>query len=249
MFEFGGLFRYNRQTEQTQAPDSKGERMTVRQAKHIFIWGTVASAVIFLGLTVDSLIRMPKRTVEIQLAEAVARGKWVWQIHNCNDCHTILGIGGYYAPDVTKVMATRDPDWMGRFLRDPAGVWPNKRQMPNLRLGEAEIADTIAFLSWVNGIDTNNWPPAPLAVAAPGAAGRGGELFRALGCTGCHALGGLGGQSAPTLDGVGGRLDRSGLERQIVNPQSRNPDTIMPSYSQVPRQDLEALVDFLLGQK
>ncbi len=223
--------------------------MTVRQAKHIFIWGTVASAVIFLGLSVDSLIRMPKRTVEVQLSETVVRGKWVWQSHNCNDCHTILGIGGYYAPDVTKVMTARDPDWMGRFLRDPAAVWPNKRQMPKLKLSDKDIAELIAFLTWTNGIDTNNWPPAPLAVSGRGTGGRGAELFGALGCTGCHALGGLGGQAAPPLDGVGRRLDRPGLERQLASPQTRNPNTIMPSYARLPRQDLEALVDFLAGQK
>ncbi len=223
--------------------------MTVRQAKHIFIWGTVASAVIFLGLSVDSLIRMPKRTVEVKLSETVVRGKWVWQSHNCNDCHTILGIGGYYAPDVTKVMSTRDQGWMSRFLKDPAAVWPNKRQMPKLKLSDQDIAELVAFLTWTNGIDTNNWPPKPLAVSGRGTGGRGAELLQALGCTGCHALGGLGGQVGPSLDGVGGRLDRPALERQLASPQTRNPNTIMPSYSQVPRQDLEALVDFLAGQK
>jgi nitric oxide reductase subunit C len=30
-------------------------------------------------------------------------GKRVWQKYNCNDCHTILGFVGYYAPDMTKV--------------------------------------------------------------------------------------------------------------------------------------------------
>jgi nitric oxide reductase subunit C len=187
--------------------------------------------------------------MEVQLSEAVARGKWVWQSHNCNDCHTILGIGGYYAPDVTKVMSTRDPGWMSRFLKDPAAVWPNKRQMPRLKLSDQDIAELVAFLTWTNGIDTNNWPPKPLAVSSRGTGGRGAELLQALGCTGCHALGGLGGQAGPPLDGVGGRLDRAALERQLASPQTRNPNTIMPSYAQMPRQDLEALVDFLAGQK
>ena len=75
--------------------------MTLSQGKAIFVWGTIISALIFLGLTYDSLVKMPKRTHEENLDAHVVAGKWVWQKYNCNDCHTILGIGGYYAPDVT----------------------------------------------------------------------------------------------------------------------------------------------------
>ena len=87
------------------------------------------SAVIFLALTYDSLVKMPQRTQEEKLDARVAAGKWVWQKYNCNDCHTILGIGGYYAPDVTKVMSYRDADWTIRFLKDPQAVWPAARKM------------------------------------------------------------------------------------------------------------------------
>ncbi len=127
-----------------------------------FSLGTVISTVIFLALTYDSLVRMPQRTHDENLGAQAVSGKWVWQRHNCNDCHTILGIGGYYAPDVTKVMSYRDSAWVGRFIKDPEAVWPAGRKMPNLRLTKQEITDVIAFLTWVNGIDTNNWPPKPL---------------------------------------------------------------------------------------
>jgi nitric oxide reductase subunit C len=140
--------------------------MTLPQGKAIFIWGTVISAVIFLVLTYDSLVQMPKRTQETKLTAQVAAGKWVWQKYNCNDCHTILGIGGYYAPDVTKVMSTRDKEWVTSFLKDPERVWPNSRKMPNLHMKEQEISDLAAFLDWVNGIDTNNWPPKPMVATA-----------------------------------------------------------------------------------
>ncbi|MGQ9834912.1 MAG: c-type cytochrome [Thermoanaerobaculaceae bacterium] len=29
-------------------------------------------------------------------------GKRAFEKYNCNDCHTILGFGGYYAPDLTR---------------------------------------------------------------------------------------------------------------------------------------------------
>ncbi len=65
------------------------------------VTATPASAVIFLGMTVDSVRKMPARTHSDQISEEVIAGKRLWQHYDCNDCHTILGIGGYYAPDAS----------------------------------------------------------------------------------------------------------------------------------------------------
>lgn len=65
------------------------------------IIATLASAVVFLGMTVDSIRQVPARTHSDQLSPDAVEGKRIWQQYDCNDCHTILGIGGYYAPDVT----------------------------------------------------------------------------------------------------------------------------------------------------
>ncbi len=224
--------------------------MTLSLAKKIFIWGTILSAVIFLALTYDSHRSFPKRTHEENLDATVVAGKWVWQKYNCNDCHTILGIGGYYAPDVTKVMTYRDNDWMTRFLKNPAAVWPAKRQMPNLHLKDEEIADVIAFLTWVKGIDTNNWPPQPIVVSAPAAAVKPGEdVFKATGCTACHRINGAGGTVGPDLTHVGSRRNTEWIEEQLEDPKSHNPNSIMPSYKKLPEKDREELVDYLSGLK
>jgi nitric oxide reductase subunit C len=223
--------------------------MTISQAKAIFIWSTVFSAVLFLALTYDSVSKMPQRTNEKNLDEHVAAGKWVWQKYNCNDCHTILGIGGYYAPDVTKVVSYRDADWVRRFIEDPEKVWPASRKMPNLHLKDQEIADVTAFLTWVNGIDTNNWPPKPLTVAAAGAPKPGEAIFKDQGCSACHMIGGIGGTAGPDLTQVGGRRDKEWIEEQLKNPKSHNPNSIMPSYAKLPEKDREDLADYLSGLK
>jgi nitric oxide reductase subunit C len=221
--------------------------MTLSQAKAIFIWGTVISAVIFLALSYDSLVQMPKRTQEDKLGSHVIAGKWVWQKYNCNDCHTILGIGGYYAPDVTKVMSTRDSDWVTQFLKDPEKVWPNARKMPNLHLQDQEIADVVAFLSWVNGINTNNWPPKPLVAAAVTSGSPGESVYKAQGCSACHMLDGVGGKVGPDLSRVGGERDKAWIEAQLKNPKSHNPNSIMPSFSKLSQKDLHDLADYLAG--
>jgi len=226
--------------------------MKVSGAKTIFLLGTILSSVLFLLLTYDSIRKMPQRTHEDELTAKVAAGKWVWQRYNCNDCHTILGIGGYYAPDVTKVAGYRDAEWMKNFLKDPEKVWPAARKMPNLHLKDEEIGSLIEFLSWVNGIDTNNWPPKPSVVSAanlPKEAAHGEELFRSQGCSACHAIGGVGGNIGPDLTKVGSRRDKEWIEDQIKNPKSHNPNSIMPSFAALPRENIEDLADYLSGLK
>ncbi len=221
--------------------------MTLKQGKAIFIWGTAISAVIFLFLSYDSLIKMPQRTHGEKLDDHVAAGKWAWQKYNCNDCHTILGIGGYYAPDVTKVMSSRDSDWVMRFLKSPETVWPNARKMPNLHLQDREIADVVAFLTWVNGVDTNNWPPKPLVAAAVTSVTPGEAVYKSLGCSACHMIAGVGGKVGPDLSKVGVKRDKEWIEVQVRNPKSHNPASIMPSFEKLSSKDLDDLADYLAG--
>lgn len=225
--------------------------MKVRTAGWIFFIGTGVSLAIFLALTFDTFSRIPGRTHEDRLTPDVVAGKWVWQKYNCNDCHTILGIGGYYAPDVTRVRSTRDPDWLAKFLQDPHAVWPAKRRMPTLGLTDEEIKDLVAFLSWVNEIDTNNWPPRPL-MAAGGALGSpapGMAVYQEQGCSACHRLNGSGGEIGPDLTHVAGRRDRAWILQQLQDPKSHNSQTVMPSFSGLPPQKLADLADYLAGLK
>ncbi len=102
-------------------------------------------------------------------AEAlVTLGKLTVQAKNCMNCHTLLGNGAYYAPDLTK--AWLDPGWvnedlreqlMVQFLMDPennARTFGTGRRMPNLGITEKEAHGIVAFLKWMSSIDTNGFP-------------------------------------------------------------------------------------------
>ena len=98
----------------------------------------------------------------------VTRGKLTVQAKNCMNCHTLLGNGAYYAPDLTK--AWLDPAWgaesvreqlMLAFLQDPtsnARTYGTGRRMPQLGITEQEARGVIAFLKWMSSIDTNGFP-------------------------------------------------------------------------------------------
>jgi len=98
----------------------------------------------------------------------VTHGKLTVQSKNCMNCHTLLGNGAYYAPDLTK--AWLDPGWgaesvreqlMVTFLLDPdanARTYGTNRRMPQLNLTQEEAEAVVAFLKWMSAIDTNGFP-------------------------------------------------------------------------------------------
>jgi len=211
------------------------------------VTATLVSAVIFLGMTVDSLRQMGVRTHADQISEEVIAGKRLWQHYDCNDCHTILGIGGYYAPDVTKSYSIRGEAWLKQFLKNPAKMYPEGRQMPNFQLNEAEISSLTAYLKWVSEIDTNGWPPVPQGVARQESPGH--QAFLAQHCNTCHAIEGSGGTLAPDLTHIGSRQTKQWILDQINNPRGHKADSIMPSFAQLPDEEKRELADYLAGLK
>jgi nitric oxide reductase subunit C len=122
-------------------------------------------------------------------------------------------------------------------------------QNAHLHLSDEEISDLTAFLTWVNGIDTNNWPPKPVAIASSGVVNPGELVFKAQGCSACHTINGIGGKIGPDLTHVGSRRSNEWIEEQIENPKSHFPDSIMPSFAKLPEKDREVLADYLSGLK
>jgi len=105
---------------------------------------------------------------EEEAEKLVTLGKKTVQAKNCMNCHTLLGNGAYYAPDLTK--AWLDPGWidaanrenlMLAFLKDPVGnarSFGSGRRMPNLGITDEEAHGIVAFLKWMSAIDTNGFP-------------------------------------------------------------------------------------------
>jgi nitric oxide reductase subunit C len=198
--------------------------MTKATTRRFFWGGTVLFTAVFVALTVQTHTTIGRRTHAEALTPAVSRGLAVWGRYNCENCHTLLGEGAYFAPDLTKIVQQRGSGYLAQFLHDPSRFYSEERDrrlMPTLGLSEAEIADVIEFLGWVGNIDTNGWPPRPILVAGvavrglPGVSGteqtsdpvtRGKALFNGAGaCAGCHSIAPGLTLVGPSLDGVDGR--------------------------------------------
>lgn len=229
------------------------------QARLFFVGATVGFSGVFLWLTVDTVMQVPERSNQDQMTAEVVAGKEIWEANNCMGCHTILGEGAYYAPELTLAYKRRGAEWLRVFLRDPQAMYPGQRKMVQYDFTEEEITHVIAFLKWIGEIDTNGFPAepdmaltttaAPEGAPAAAAAVDGPEAPPIFGtvCMGCHALGGKGGVVGPALDGVSGRYSEAELRTWLADPQSVKPGTTMPNL-QLSESDLSALTTFLMAQ-
>ena len=214
--------------------------MSDRVAKAIFWVGTLVSLAVFLAMTVHTHASFDALTHADALDERVVAGKRAFERHNCNDCHTILGFGAYYAPDLTRAYARLGEDGVRRRLEAPEIVFASSyRKMPQQHLAKGEIEDLVAFLRWVSNIENHDWPPQDspnrwkrstdrlLAGASmtPAAA-----LVKQESCLDCHALGGTGGDQGPRLEWIGGRRDAEWVARYLADPGAVAKGSRMPAY-------------------
>lgn len=85
--------------------------MNTRQARIFAIAATGLSAVVFLGLTLDSHRQFGALTNAQNITPQVTHGKDVWHKYNCINCHTLFGEGANSAPDLTRI--TQHPASLG----------------------------------------------------------------------------------------------------------------------------------------
>lgn len=143
------------------------ETLTKAAARNIFYGGTAFFFVVFVALTAHSVSKANAIATANPVTAGVAGGKHVFEKHACIDCHTILGEGAYYAPELGNVWVRfggkEDPagarDALKAWMQgQPSGI-EGRRQMPQFNLSDKELDDLVDFLKWTSEIDTQNWPP------------------------------------------------------------------------------------------
>ena len=144
------------------------ERLTKSAARNIFYGGTIFFLVIFIGLTLHSHNYIVNESSnQDQLTPSVVAGKHVWERNSCINCHTLLGEGAYFAPELGNVWVRYggedDPEGARDMLKawmsaQPTGI-EGRRQMTQFNLTDQELDELVDFLKWTSEIDTQNWPP------------------------------------------------------------------------------------------
>jgi nitric oxide reductase subunit C len=131
--------------------------LSKKQARAFFLGGTLVTFLVFIGLTVFSLSGEVDQTNHENITESVVRGKKIWEENNCMGCHTLLGEGAYYAPELTKVIERRGEGYIKAVLMSPIPWEPNGRKMVAYGMTEEEAQDMVDFFTWIGEIDLNGF--------------------------------------------------------------------------------------------
>jgi len=106
--------------------DEKNCRESMKRRRALAVFGVMMACFILLSafsfLGSRGQVTPDKVTYDTHRADD---GKRVFQAYNCMGCHTIVGNGSYFAPDLTKTYELTGPAWLAAFLPS-AGGWPTE---------------------------------------------------------------------------------------------------------------------------
>jgi len=138
------------------------EVFTKSMARNIFYGGSVFFFLLLLALTFDTQGVLPERDHRENITPEVVLGKKVWEDNDCIGCHTLLGEGAYFAPElgnVYKRFGNSTDAIKGFIMSRPKDGIPGRRSMPQFNLTEEELTGIAEFLKWTSEVNTANWPP------------------------------------------------------------------------------------------
>lgn len=102
--------------------------------------------------------QMPRNALVAPVNVSVTAGRATAQKYRCTDCHTILGEGGTYGPDLTRawqrfVRRANGDEAVARsamlaFLQHPSNASIDRRQMPDFRMTPVEASAVADYLRW-----------------------------------------------------------------------------------------------------
>jgi nitric oxide reductase subunit C len=138
------------------------EKFTKSMSRNIFYGGAAFFFLLFVALTFDTTRALPERDHRQNITEQVAFGKKVWEKNNCIGCHTLLGEGAYFAPELGNVYTRfgNSKEAIMAFIKGrPVEGIQGRRSMPQFNLTDEELEAVAEFLKWSSEINTANWPP------------------------------------------------------------------------------------------
>ncbi|NOZ38054.1 MAG: cytochrome c [Gammaproteobacteria bacterium] len=138
------------------------ENFTKSMARNMFYGGAVFFFLLFVGLTFDTMRELPKRDHRENITPEVAQGKLLWEENDCIGCHTLLGEGAYFAPELGNVYTRfgKNKQAIMAFIKSrPVDGIEGRRSMPQFNFSDEQLNDIAEFLKWTSEINSAGWPP------------------------------------------------------------------------------------------
>jgi len=162
-------------------------------------------------------------------------GRQLYTLKKCGDCHN-PGAKQFTAikaaPDSAKLATHVEALKLENVLRKD--TTPRKQKKT---FGE----EVLAMVAYLKNREKTDAAPANFATA--------GFVMTRSACRNCHTISGVGNDTGPNLAGVGAKHDKKWLVDHFINPQAFVKDSVMPSFKDLPKEELEAMADYLLTMK
>jgi sulfur oxidation c-type cytochrome SoxX len=159
----------------------------------------------------------------------------------------VHGKGGSVGPELSgDTLKGKSKQWLIDQITNSKAHFPGGGPVTSMtaftNLNKQQLNDIASYLMSLTGA-----PPVAEQEGSPEIE-KGKQVFQSNGCVGCHAINGEGGQIGPELSGntLKGK-SRQWLEQQIRDPKSHYPDTIMPAFTNLSREQIANLVSYLMS--
>ncbi len=140
---------YARKVERAEAEEIPFERLG-----KFMVAFSIVLIVILTPISID-----PERNPDPEMVTyqgATALEGWKVAIdYNCMGCHTIVGNGAYYAPELTYIARKANS---GDEIRNLLSAYTGTKYMP-FYLDNQELNALTAWMLYLKDLNTNNWPP------------------------------------------------------------------------------------------
>jgi len=192
-------------------------------------------------------------------SEKIALGEKLFEQVGCVGCHLVDGYGDlpHIGPNLRRVAAKVDADWLVQWVRDPHKYRP-RTKMPFFYFDEEQARAIAGYVLSSSQQESADWlqaHPEPTGVNPGNAAlvAQGRELVDTLGCRGCHGI--EPGQSpatlgnskdiAPNLSNIAEKTNPRWLYHWVKDPRGYSPEARMPSL-RLSDEEARAIASFLL---
>ena len=134
----------------------------------------------------------------------------------CTECHGAGGEGGD-APSLNRAKLLHAPTDAALVNILQNGI-PNTAMPRVRRFTETETKQLVAYVRSLGKVGD---------ARVPGDAKKGAEIYRSLGCAGCHIVNGTGGNLGPDLSDIGFMRGASYLRQAVVDPGAALPKGVL----------------------
>jgi cytochrome c oxidase cbb3-type subunit III len=166
-------------------------------------------SVVALGLVLASVSLGAQSKADIDGGKLLFQGM-------CSECHGAGGAGGD-APSLNRPRLPHAPTDAALVNILQNGI-PNTAMPRVRRFTEAETSQLVAYIRSLGKLADGK---------IPGDSRKGAEIYKSLGCAGCHIIGGQGGNLGPDLSDIGFMRGPAYLRQAIVDPGAALPKGVL----------------------